>query len=279
MASYVIGDVQGCFAELQALLADINFDERNDRLLFAGDLVNRGPGSLSVLRLAHKLDAINVLGNHDLHLLAIGEGIRKPGKNDTLNRILEATDCDELLAWLRKRPLIHFETDSNFALVHAGLPVQWDIQEALARTSEVCEVLGSDQYIGVLKHMYGNQPDNWDESLRGHDRYRFVINACTRMRYCQDDGTLDFDEKGPPGSEPEPLRPWFTLPHRKSRDTRILFGHWASIYQGTMHDFARYNVCPLDTGCVWGGKLTALRLEDDRFFEVPSRQKRVIGSD
>lgn len=274
MATYAIGDVQGCFAELQSLLTEINFDKRRDQLWITGDLVNRGPGSLSVLRLAKKLDAVTVLGNHDLHLLAVANGTCRPGHLDTFDRILQAADRDELLVWLRTRPLIHYDAGGRMAMVHAGLPPEWDIAEALEHAAEVERLLASDRYHKLIEQMYGNQPDRWDADLKGIERRRFIINACTRMRYCSDEGRLDFRHKGPPGTEPENLRPWFTLPNRKSVDTRILFGHWATIYHGTLHDFARYNVVPLDTGCVWGGKLTALRIEDGRYFEVPSRQKK-----
>lgn len=274
MPTYAIGDVQGCLAELHALLTDINFDEHHDCLWFTGDLVNRGPHSLETLRFVSKLDAVCVLGNHDLHLLATAERLRKPARLDTLDDVLQAPDRPALLDWLRRRPLIHHDSGNGYAIVHAGLPPQWNIHEAIEHAHEVEQILASDRYRNLLEHMYGNQPDGWNEQLQGAGRHRFIINAFTRMRYCDKDGALDFQHKGPPGSEPDTLQPWFDLPARKSRPVRILFGHWASIHHGNINDFSRYNVCPLDTGCVWGDKLTAMRLEDGRFFSVPSQQKR-----
>lgn len=274
MSTYAIGDIQGCFQELQDLLAKIHFDRSRDQLWFTGDLVNRGPDSLATLRFVKELGAITVLGNHDLHLLAIAEGIDKHGRKDTLDEVLDADDSDELLHWLRHRPLLHHDPDSDYVMVHAGLPPQWDLHQAAALAAEVEQVLRSHHYRDLLDHMYGNQPAVWSDKLKGMDRHRFVINACTRMRFCDEHGVMDFAQKGPPGTAPEPLHPWFTLASRQTRKHPIVFGHWAAIYAGNITDFNQYNVSPLDTGCVWGDKLTAMRLEDGKFFHARSRQPK-----
>jgi bis(5'-nucleosyl)-tetraphosphatase (symmetrical) len=276
MSTYAIGDVQGCFRELQDLLRKIHFNPSQDKLWFSGDLVNRGPESLATLRFVRDLDAITVLGNHDLHLLAISEGIDKHGRKDTLDEILNADDSDELLHWLRHRPLLHHDPDTGYVMVHAGLPPQWDLRQACELAAEVEQVLASKHYGDLLDHMYGNTPDVWSDDLRGKDRYRFIINAFTRIRFCDRDGAMDFHQKGPPGSAPASLQPWFTLDSRKTRNNTILFGHWAAIYAGNISDFHKYRVYPLDTGCVWGDKLTAMRLEDGKLFQVPSRQPKSV---
>ena len=276
MSTYAIGDIQGCFQELQDLLEKIHFDPSSDRLWFTGDLVNRGPESLATLRFVKELDAITVLGNHDLHLLAIAEGIDKHGRKDTLDEVLNADDSDELLHWLRHRPLLHHDADTGYVMVHAGLPPQWDLSQARDLAAEVEQVLASKLYRDLLDHMYGNQPDVWSDELRGKDRHRFIINAFTRIRFCERDGMMDFHQKGPPSTAPLSLQPWFTLDSRKTRNNRILFGHWAAIYAGNISDFHKYHVYPLDTGCVWGDKLTAMRLEDGRLFQVPSRQPKSV---
>ena len=278
MPSYAIGDVQGCFQELQDLLNTINFDEQRDKLWFTGDLVNRGPDSLAMLRFAKKLNAVSVLGNHDLHLLAIATGTREPGKKDTFKAILNADDRDELLHWLRHLPFIHHDEETSYTMVHAGFPPQWDLQQAIELTSEVESVLRSNHYAELLKNMYGNKPDFWEKKLKGIEHQRFIINACTRMRFCTTEGQLDFQLSDPPGSQPASLQPWFTVKARKTRNEKIIFGHWASLYHGNLHDFKQFNVYPLDTGCVWGDKLTAMRLEGGKFFQVPSRQKK-LGSE
>ena len=278
MSTYAIGDVQGCFHELQDLLDSVAFDESNDCLWFAGDLVNRGPDSLATLRFVKDLNTVTVLGNHDLHLLAISEGIGKHGKKDTLNDVLDAKDRKDLLHWLRHLPLLHHDPESGYVMVHAGLPPQWDLFKAIDLAAEVEQALRSKHYRTLLDHMYGNKPDVWDDRLMAHERLRFIINAFTRSRYYDKAGVMDFVHKGPPGSEPASLYPWFSLDTRRSHNQNILFGHWASIHAGTIHDFNQYNVFPLDTGCVWGGQLTAMRLEDRKFFHVPSRQPLQPGS-
>ncbi|MEE8118284.1 MAG: symmetrical bis(5'-nucleosyl)-tetraphosphatase [Gammaproteobacteria bacterium] len=259
MATWAIGDIQGCHDELLALLETIKFSEESDTLLFTGDLVNRGPRSLDTLRFVHALGecATVVLGNHDLHLLAIAAGIKKPrpGK-DTLDAILVADDRDELLHWLRHRPLLHDDTKLGYTLVHAGLPPQWDIQMAKSLANEVAQCLQSDDYVAFLQNMYGNSPDRWSDGLRGHERLRFAINCFTRLRFCNETGQLDLDSKGPVGSQPPGFLPWFRVPGRASAGIKIIFGHWSAL--GEIDD---PNLYPLDSGCLWGGALTAMRLD------------------
>lgn len=263
MSTYVIGDVQGCFDELRRLLDTLHFDPSQDRLWFTGDLVNRGPKSLQTLRLARELDAVSVLGNHDLHLLAVSEGIDDHhGNGDTLGPILAARDRDELLGWLRHRPLLHHDSALDFTLIHAGLPPQWDLAGARACAGEVETVLRGPDYREFFAHMYGNEPDRWPDDgaapLTGWDRLRFIVNCFTRLRYCGPDGRLHLKAKGAPGSQPANTRPWFEIPGRASRGTRIVFGHWS-----TLGYHAADGVWALDTGCLWGGELSALRLGPD----------------
>lgn len=260
MAVYAIGDVQGCLDELQRLLERLRFDPAADRLWFAGDLVNRGPRSLETLRFIRNLGdaALSVLGNHDLHLLAISRYADRLKSRDTLLPILEAPDREQLLDWLRHCPLVHHDAELGFSLVHAGLPPQWDLELALACSREVETVLRHDDHCrDFLAHMYGNQPDTWSADLSGHDRLRFIVNACTRLRFCTREGTLEFRHSGPPGNQPSGFLPWFGIPGRASRDLKLLFGHWASL--GAATDAP--GVYPLDSGCVWGRQLTALRLD------------------
>ncbi|RRQ22323.1 symmetrical bis(5'-nucleosyl)-tetraphosphatase [Thiohalobacter thiocyanaticus] len=262
MAVYAIGDVQGCLDELQRLLDRLHFDPAADRLWFAGDLVNRGPQSLETLRFIRALGGrvVSVLGNHDLHLLAISRYADRLKARDTLLPILEAPDRDELLDWLRQRPLFHHDATLGYSLVHAGLPPQWDLDLAQSCSREVEAVLRDDTHCrDFLAHMYGNQPDTWSAQLTGHDRLRFIVNACTRLRYCTPEGMMEFRHSGPPGSQPPGFLPWFEAPGRASRGLNVLFGHWASL--GTV---TSPGVHPLDTGCVWGHQLTALRLDTDK---------------
>ncbi len=261
MAIYAIGDIQGCFDELQRLLEKIRFEPGCDTLWFTGDLVNRGPKSLETLRFIKQLGkhAIAVLGNHDLHLLAIDAGYSKLRKNsDTLAPILVASDREELLEWLRYRPLLHFDAELNTAMLHAGLPPQWDIIQAQQHATEVETVLRGKKWKKFFKHMYGNRPDCWNEKLQGWDRLRFIVNCFTRLRYCSAEGKLDFREKGKPGSQPAGLLPWFEIPDRKSRDIRIIFGHWSTLGLRQTD-----NICAIDTGCLWGGSLTAVQLNGE----------------
>jgi len=258
MAIYVVGDVQGCYDELRRLLDKVDFDPAQDRLWLAGDIVNRGSGSLEVLRFVRNLGkrALMVLGNHDLHLLAISQGNRKHrNKDHTLDAILKAKDREELLDWLRHRPLMHYSGKRGYALIHAGLPPQWDITMALAAAREVEGVLQGDGFHDLCQRMYGNEPRRWSEKLQGMERWRFIINSFTRLRYCDPKGNLALEEKGPPGSQRKPFIPWFQVPGRASRQDRILFGHWSTL--GYYH---AHNVWALDSGCLWGGKLTGIRL-------------------
>lgn len=264
MATYAVGDIQGCFTSFTHLLELIGFNPARDRLWLVGDLINRGPDSLAVLRWArHHQDALKVvLGNHDLHTLAVAEGFVAANRYDTLQPLLEAPDRDELLEWLRTRSLAHGEGD--YLMVHAGVLPQWDAAQTLALAAEVEAVLRGDDYRYFLSHMYGNQPSYWNEELRGMVRLRVITNALSRLRVCTLDGGMDFRFKGELSNIPSGYLPWFELEGRNSRDTTLLFGHWSAL--GLM---LRDNLVGLDTGCLWGGQLTALRLEDRRVFQVP----------
>lgn len=270
MAVYAIGDVQGCHDALLALLAHVGFDPARDRLWFAGDLVNRGPRSTEVLRFVRDLGerAVTVLGNHDLHLLAVGEGARPLRRKDTFAQVLEAPDAAELLGWLRRQPLLHRDAGLGYTLVHAGLAPQWSIAEAQRRAAELERALRAPGWHAFLAAMYGDDPVLWSEQLSGSARLRFITNAFTRMRYCDAAGRLDLAESGPPGSQPAGLMPWYEVPARRNAGERILFGHWATLDLTGPID-PRHRVHHLDTGCVWGGRLTAMRLEDGRRFSVP----------
>ena len=259
MATYAIGDIQGCFDQLLTLLEKIEFNQHSDQLWFTGDLVNRGSQSLETLRFVKNLGdkAITVLGNHDLHLLAVSEGHTKYHRaKDTLTQILEAPDRKELLDWLRHRPLLHHDKTTGFTLVHAGLPPQWSLAKAQFCAQEVEAVLQSDAYPAYLEKMYGNEPDTWSDTLTGWDRLRFITNCFSRLRFCDDRGTLLLDEKGGPGTQPQGFLPWFDVPDRANVDMKIIFGHWS-----TLEHCEAKNVFPIDTGCLWGGKLSALRID------------------
>ena len=258
MAIYAIGDVQGCLSELHQLLEKIRFDPAGDRLWFCGDLVNRGPASLETLRFIRSLGdtAISVLGNHDLHLLAVSTGAQSLKRKDTLRTILDAPDAGELLDWLRHRPMLHYSKPLKTALVHAGLPPQWSVKKARKLAREVEECLRHGDYHAFFQQMYGNKPARWRNSLTGIERLRFITNALTRIRYCDEKGRLDFDNKLGPNGNGNGLMPWFRVPGRKSASKRIVFGHWSTL--GFVNE---NNVIGLDTGCVWGGQLTAYRLD------------------
>lgn len=275
MATYAIGDVQGCFHELRDLIGTIGFRPGEDRLWFAGDLVNRGPQSLEVLRWVADLGdrADVVLGNHDLHLVAVAAGVRDARASDTLGPVLDADDGGALVDWLAHRRMLLRDDDETCVLVHAGLAPQWTIDDAAALARELELTLASPARSDFLANMYGNRPALWQPALAGWERLRFITNALTRLRYVDATGALDLDEDGPPGSQAPGLLPWFAAPDRRSRGTHIAFGHWASL---TLSDEAarHHRVHHLDTGCVWGGRLTALRLEDEHIFSVASRQPR-----
>lgn len=266
MTHYAIGDVQGCFAELTALLDLISFDPKSDTLWFTGDLVNRGPRSLEVLRFVKSLGAnqITVLGNHDLHLLAVAYGVQPLQRGDTLNEILSAPDKIELIEWLRHCHLLHHDKQLGFVMTHAGLAPEWTVETAKKCAQEVEVILRGDHPEHFLKAMYGNQPDRWDEHLAGMERYRCIINYLTRMRFCHADGRLDLTYKGEIAGKPPELIPWFDVSNRVNVHENIIFGHWAAL--GGKTDAP--NVYALDTGCVWGNSLTAMRLSDMRRFSV-----------
>jgi len=259
MASYAIGDVQGCFDELQQLLEKIAFEKKRDHLWFVGDLVNRGPKSLEVLRFVRGLGdrAVTVLGNHDLHLVTQHEGFERRRKDDTFDDVLEARDAKELVGWLRTRPMMHVEGGN--ATVHAGLLPQWTIEKAQRLAREVEKALSGEKYREFLANMYGSTPDEWSESLAGWDRLRVIVNVMTRMRFCSADGKMDFKTKGK--QAPAGYRPWFEF--RPEDEETIFCGHWSALGLKV----ARH-VALLDSGCVWGGSLTAMRLEDRKLYQV-----------
>ncbi|MBN1378303.1 MAG: symmetrical bis(5'-nucleosyl)-tetraphosphatase [Gammaproteobacteria bacterium] len=258
MAIYAIGDLQGCYDELQQLLERIEFDRNKDRLWFVGDVVNRGPQSLECLRFVASLgkSAITVLGNHDLCLIASSLNVRKSNSKDTLDALLLAPDCDELLFWLRQQPLFYRDDTLGFCMVHAGLIPQWTVDDAEKLAQEVSEVISGPDSAEFFTAMYGNQPDRWNDSLNGMDRLRFIVNVLTRIRYCTAEGLLDFECKGPPGSQSANLIPWYEVKNRRSANNKIIAGHWS-----TLGRLEKNNVFALDTGCVWGGQLTAMRLD------------------
>lgn len=264
MATYAIGDIQGCLEPLQCLLKEIKFNPLNDKLWLAGDLINRGPDTLETLRFLYRLrDSITiVLGNHDLHFIAVYYGLRKRGKNDTLDALLRAPDCADLVYWLRQQKLVHHDPVLGFTMVHAGIPPQWELTEALAHSREVEMVLQTDKIEHYLAGMYGNLPGRWDNNLAGVDRLRLITNYFTRMRFCSVDGELELQTKENADAAPAGFAPWFSFSERKTWDQKILFGHWAALEGRTDVE----NIYALDTGCVWGGSLTALRLEDERWF-------------
>ena len=272
MAIWAIGDLQGCYDATQRLLERIRFDPAADRLWFCGDLVNRGGESLETLRLVHSLDAQShvVLGNHDLSLVAIGE--RRPEEqrkvNPDLRRVLEAPDARELLEWLRRRPLMHVDRQLGWSMLHAGLAPQWTLAMAEGYAREVEERLRGPGLHKLLRAMYGDRPA-WNPRLEGVDRLRAIINVFTRMRYCTPRGRIAFDIKGAPGTQPAGLYPWYSVPGRVERELKIVCGHWSTL--GLM---VGHGVHAIDTGAVWGGKLTALRLDSEELLlaQVPGRQ-------
>lgn len=278
MKTYVIGDLQGCAHEAQVLLNRIAEDAPGPaNILFVGDLINRGPESLTALRRVHALSNDSggqveaLLGNHDLHLLAVACGAQKLSKSDTFDEILAAPDRGQLIDWLRRRPLAMMV--KGHLLVHAGVLPQWSARQTVALAAEVEAVLRGPGWVDFLSQMYGNLPDRWDDSLTGVDRLRCIVNALTRMRLCTRDGAIDFKEKesasAPPGSD---LMPWFDVPGRKSADTPVVFGHWSAL--GLL---LRPDLIGLDSGCVWGGKLSAVCLDDRSLLEVDCPQYQRPG--
>lgn len=271
MATYAIGDIQGCFRELMQLLDNLGFSESRDRLWLVGDLVNRGPDSLAVLRFVKGLGerAVTVLGNHDLHLVMLTEGHGRANAEDTLDEVLAAPDREDLMAWLRARPLFHVEDE--YAMVHAGLLPQWDVEGAAELSDEAGKALTVPSYRDFLANMWGSEPAAWSDDLAGWDRLRVVINAMTRMRFCTPEGVMEFrapGSKGPPDRGPIGCLPWYEVPGRASADHCVICGHWSAL--GFRHE---RNLLALDSGCLWGGSLTAVRLEDRRVFQLPCRRQ------
>jgi bis(5'-nucleosyl)-tetraphosphatase (symmetrical) len=280
MSVWAIGDIQGCHDELTRLIDKLRFDPAQDKLWFCGDLVNRGGQSLAVLRLIKSLapNVVVALGNHDLSLLAIAERKREDQArvNPELREILFAPDRDELLGWLRKQSLLHVDRALNFAIVHAGLFPRWTIEQAIEVASEIEDKLRSDGYRRLMKQLFGNKPDLWTPKLRGIDRWRAGINVFTRMRYCDVRGRIGFNDKGAPGTQRPGLYPWYEVPGQVKRDIRIVCGHWS-----TLGRFTGLGVNAIDTGCVWGGALTALRIdsEEPEFVSIKSDRKPVAGKE
>ncbi|MDO9205720.1 symmetrical bis(5'-nucleosyl)-tetraphosphatase [Methylotenera sp.] len=270
MTTYAIGDIQGCFHAFQALLTRIQFNPKLDQLWLVGDLINRGSGSLEVLRwcYAHQDSLKVVLGNHDLHALVVAGGFVRAHKGDTLDALLAADDGHGLLDWLRHQPLAYQDEPypgEQYLMVHAGLLPQWTTEQVLSYAAEVEAALQGDNYLFFLANMYGNLPNTWSERLKGIERLRVITNAMTRLRVCTEQGAMDFDFKGELPDIPEGFIPWFDVPNRATLDTQVVFGHWSAL--GLQH---RNNVYSLDTGCLWGGQLTALNLETKDIIQVQS---------
>lgn len=265
MTTYAIGDIQGCYHAFQALLARIEFNPESDKLWLVGDLINRGSGSLEVLRwcYAHQQSLKVVLGNHDLHALVVAHGFVKPHRSDTLDALLTAEDKDVLLYWLRHQHLIYQEGD--YLMVHAGLLQQWDAEQAISYGAEVEAALQGEDFLYFLANMYGNLPNSWNDNLIGIDRLRLITNAMTRLRVCTLQGEMEFAFKGELHDIPDGLVPWFDVPNRATQHNQVIFGHWSAL---GLH--YRPNIYALDTGCLWGGQLTAMNLETKVITQVPS---------
>lgn len=272
MATYLIGDVHGCFNELKALLDQVGFSAEHDTLWLTGDLVARGPDSLAVLRYVRSLgkSARMVLGNHDLHLLAIYAGVSRNKPKDKLTPLLEAEDADSLINWLRRQPLLQVDEEKKLVMAHAGITPQWTLETAQQCARDAESLLASDSYPLFLDAMYGDLPNNWSPNLTGLARLRFITNALTRMRYCFPNGQLDMYAKESPESVQAPLKPWFAIPGKLPEEYAVIFGHWASLEgKGTPP-----GIYALDTGCCWGGNLTCLRWEDKAWFTQPSLKSK-----
>jgi len=266
MSTYAIGDIQGCFFALEKLLEKIHFDAEKDFLWFTGDLINRGPQSLETLRFIKNLGKHQqiVLGNHDLHLLAMAHDAHDGWPDDTLAPILKAGDCEELIDWLLHQPLLHHDETLGYTMIHAGLAPSWDLTRAKKLAAEVEAILQSHQRMDFFHEMYGNTPTHWRDDLTGWDRIRCIVNYFTRARFCHPDGSLELKTKENIRQDQTNLIPWFNIPGRQNADLNILFGHWAAL-GGVTHTS---NAFALDTGCVWGYCLTAMRLEDQKCFNV-----------
>ncbi len=272
MAVYAVGDIQGCLDEFRDLLNALTFEPDQDQIWLVGDLVNRGPKSLNTLRFVKDLgkSARMVLGNHDLHLLALAlaPGARTPEKG--LRHVLKAKDCDDLIEWLRQQPLLYFDEQLNTAMVHAGIYPGWDLKKAIKLAAEVEKALRGARPEKFMSRMYGSEPDIWSDELRGYKRLRFIVNSFTRMRFCRPDGSLDFTAKLGPDDYGDEIMPWYRMPKRKAAKARIVFGHWS-----TLGYYEENNVLSLDTGCVWGGRLTAAQIDEHTpLVQVRSQQPR-----
>ncbi len=277
MATYAIGDIQGCYNAFTALLNQLQFNPKTDQLRLVGDLINRGSGSLEVLRWCyqHQPCVKVVLGNHDLHALAVAHGLKKAHKSDTLEAIIEASDGVELLTWLRYQPLMLVDSDehqNDYAIVHAGLLPQWSIQNALAYAHEVEATLQADDYRDFLAQMYGNTPNIWQDDLIGMDRLRVITNAMTRMRICKENGEMELAFKGELQNVPAGYTSWFNVANRQSQTTKIFCGHWSALGL-SQHN----NVISLDTGCLWGGQLTAICLETGVITQVQHDERDLVA--
>ncbi|BAN46269.1 symmetrical bis(5'-nucleosyl)-tetraphosphatase [Metapseudomonas resinovorans] len=273
MTAYAVGDIQGCLDQLKCLLEQVRFDPANDQLWLVGDLVNRGPKSLETLRFLYSIreSVVCVLGNHDLHLLAAANDIERLRKADTLREILDAPDRAELLNWLRRQKLLHYDEQRDIALVHAGIPPQWSLSKALKRAAEVEEALQDDARLPLfLDGMYGNEPAKWDKDLHGVTRLRVITNYFTRMRFCRADGTLDLKSKEGLDTAPPGYAPWFSFPERRTRGQKIIFGHWAAL-EGKCNEPGLF---PLDTGCVWGGAMTLLNIDSGARISCSCEENR-----
>ena len=271
MTTYAVGDLQGCLEPLKCLLERVAFNPTHDRLWLVGDLVNRGPQSLETLRFLFSIreSLVCVLGNHDLHLLAVAHNIERLKKSDTLQEILDAPDRHDLLDWLRVQKLLHHDAQRDIALVHAGIPPQWTLQKALKRAGEVEEALRDDARLPLfLDGMYGNEPTKWDSDLHGVTRLRVITNYFTRMRFCTADGSLDLKSKEGVDSAPPGYAPWFSHPQRKTRGQKIIFGHWAAL-EGRCNESG---LIALDTGCVWGAAMTLLNVDSGEQLRCECRK-------
>lgn len=268
MATYFVGDLQGCFDEFQRLLEQVKFNPQQDKLYLVGDLVARGEKSLECLRWVKAQGSAvqTVLGNHDLHLLSTAYGIKKIKPIDKVEAIFSAQDSEELIAWLQQQPLLIHDQQHNFIVVHAGISPDWDLNTAIHCAKEVEQVLQKGNYYQLLSQMYADQPTKWHNDLQGIERLRYSINVLTRMRFCYQDGSLDFSCKAPINQAPPELKAWFELPNPLYQTTSIIFGHWASLVDQPTPS----NIYALDTGCVWGNRLTLLRWEDKKLFVQPS---------
>jgi len=267
VADYAIGDVQGCYDPLRRLLDEVQFNEHTDRLWLVGDLVNRGPESLAVLRFVKNLPITPriTLGNHDLHLLAkLFGGHTRTNHDDTLHDVLVAADGEELGHWLRKQPILYHDPALNVVMCHAGIAPTWDLSQAKKLAMELEQALSGADYIDYLTHMYGNEPDHWSDELSRIDRLRVICNYFTRMRFCNKEGHLVLTYKGTLQDAPSGLYPWYSVPHRRAIEADIVFGHWAALQGKCPHS----RIYAMDTGCFWGGPLTALRLQDKQRFMV-----------